>query len=92
MKLEDVIARERMTVERAVVVLSKVKCVEYAFHPETTYLLCFESALTPQQVQALRAIFTGKENNIFVISGGEEPKVFQLVDGGQFSFLKNGYF
>lgn len=72
------IARRRISV--AEVVLSELKCAEYAFHPDTKYLLCFESSLTPQQVSAVRSLFGANGRNVFMICGGEEPKVFELKD------------
>jgi len=46
--MREIASRERIAIERAEVILSHKKCAEYAFHPETKYLLCFESSLTPQ--------------------------------------------
>lgn len=73
--------RQRIPVERAEVILSQAKCAEYAFHPETKYLLCFESQLSTQQVQAIRSMFSNlSAKNVFVICGSEEPKVFVLEE------------
>src|SRR6202035_4194080 len=77
--LQEVAGLQRIEIERAEVILSHKKCAEYAFHPETKYLLCFESSLTPQQISALRSMFSGMNaKNVFVIGGTEEPKVYRL--------------
>jgi hypothetical protein len=39
--LDEVLRLERMTVERAEVVMSKTKCAEYALHPDITYFALF---------------------------------------------------
>jgi hypothetical protein len=46
--------------------------------PISPTLLCFESSLTREQVQAVKRLFCMTGKNVFVIAGGEEPKVFQL--------------
>lgn len=73
-------ARRKELLKRAEVVLSSLKCVEYALQPDTKYLLCFESLLSDEQLQAVKTIFAGGGRNVFVICGGEEPKVFVLGD------------
>lgn len=78
--LGEVMAMHRMDVPRAEVILSKVKAAEYALHSDTKYLLCFENSLHPEQIQALKLIFEGSGRNVYVICGGEEPKVFSLHD------------
>jgi|SRR5580698_2810258 hypothetical protein len=80
-------AQERVHMERTEVEVDKLRCAEYVFHPENKYLLCFESSLTPSQIQALRSMFSGKEaKNVFVICGTEEPKVFILSDPAPVQF------
>jgi len=66
--LEEVMARERIKMEHDEVILSKLKAKEYKLHPDTTYLLTFESVLKPQEMSALRNIFSGSARNIYMLS------------------------
>jgi len=85
--MREIAERQRIPVERAEVELSRIKCAEYALHPDTKYLLCFQSSLTTQQVIAIRSMFSGNDaKNVYVISGGEEPKVYILGDGEPIKF------
>ena len=83
--MEQINARRKELLKRAEVTLSSLKCVEYALQPDTKYLLCFESMLNTEQLQAVKTIFAGGGRNVFVICGGEEPKVYILGEANQVS-------
>lgn len=84
--LEEVMARERIKMEHDEVILSKLKAKEYKLHPDTTYLLTFESVLKPEEMSALRNIFSGSARNIYVIHGSEVPNIYTLVESGPVKF------